>query len=154
MSDFGLAQLVGPSSTPTRVNGYRAPEVTEPRKISQKADVYSFGVLLLELLTGKVPTHTLLNEEGVDLPRWVQSIVKDDWASEVFDLELLRYQHAEEEMVQLLQLAVDCAAQYPDSRPSMVEVTSRIEELCSPSIKEISDPTTTTFIDADDGSSH
>lgn len=33
-------------------------------------------------------------------------------------------------MVQLLQLAVDCAAQYPDKRPSMAEVTRRIEELC------------------------
>ncbi|GJS56583.1 probable inactive receptor kinase RLK902 [Tanacetum coccineum] len=69
VSDFGLAQLVGPNATPTRVDGYRAPEVTDIRKVSQKADVYSFGVLLLELLTGKAPTHALLNEEGVDLPR-------------------------------------------------------------------------------------
>ncbi|KAD3640534.1 hypothetical protein E3N88_29757 [Mikania micrantha] len=51
VSDFGLAQLVGPNTTPTRVDGYRAPEVTNIRKVSQKADVYSFGVLLLELLT-------------------------------------------------------------------------------------------------------
>ncbi|XP_074279340.1 putative inactive receptor kinase At1g48480 [Silene latifolia] len=136
VSDFGLAQLVGPSTTPNRVNGYRAPEVTDLRKVSQQADVYSYGVLLLELLTGKAPTHALLNEEGVDLPRWVQSVVKDDWASEVFDMELLRYQHAEEEMVQLLQLAIDCTAQYPDSRPSMSEVTRRVDELCSPSAKD------------------
>ncbi|GAY49531.1 hypothetical protein CUMW_119850 [Citrus unshiu] len=129
VSDFGLAHLVGPSSTPNRVAGYRAPEVTDPCKVSQKADVYSFGVLLLELLTGKAPTHALLNEEGVDLPRWVQSIVKDEWTSEVFDLELLRYQNVEEEMVQLLQLAIDCSAQYPDNRPSMSEVIKRIEEL-------------------------
>ncbi|XP_057532748.1 probable inactive receptor kinase At1g48480 [Amaranthus tricolor] len=149
VSDFGLAQLVGPSTTPTRVNGYRAPEVTEPRKVSQKADVYSFGVLLLELLTGKAPTHALLNEEGVDLPRWVQSVVRDDWASEVFDLELLRYTHAEEEMVELLQLAVDCAAQYPDARPSMQEVIDRIDKLCS-----ASDPNNPSFVDADDRSFH
>ncbi|PHT99678.1 putative inactive receptor kinase [Capsicum chinense] len=130
VSDFGLAQLVGPSSTPNRVAGYRAPEVTDPRKVSQKADVYSFGVLLLELLTGKAPTHSITNEEGVDLPRWVQSVVREEWTAEVFDLELLRYQNVEEDMVQLLQLAVDCTAQYPDRRPSMSEVTSRIEELC------------------------
>ncbi|EXB25608.1 putative inactive receptor kinase [Morus notabilis] len=136
VSDFGLAHLVGPSSTPNRVAGYRAPEVTDPRKVSQKADVYSFGVLLLELLTGKPPTHALLNEEGVDLPRWVQSIVKEEWTSEVFDLELLRYQNVEEEMVQMLQLAIDCAAQYPDKRPTMSEVTSRIEELCRSSLRE------------------
>ncbi|KAK4280670.1 hypothetical protein QN277_012264 [Acacia crassicarpa] len=136
VSDFGLAHLVGPSSTPNRVAGYRAPEVTDPRKVSQKADVYSFGVLLLELLTGKAPTHSLLNEEGVDLPRWVQSVVREEWTSEVFDLELLRYQNVEEEMVQLLQLAVDCAAQYPDKRPSMSEVRQRIEELRHSSLKE------------------
>lgn len=130
VSDFGLVHLVGPSSALSRASGYRAPEVTDPQRVSQKADVYSFGVLLLELLTGKAPSDTLLNDEGVDLPRWVQSIVKEDWSSEVFDLELLRDQHAEEEMVQLLQLAVDCVAQHPDSRPSMHEVTYRIRQLC------------------------
>ena len=140
VSDFGLAHLVGPSSTPNRVAGYRAPEVTDPRKVSQKADVYSFGVLLLELLTGKAPTHSILNEEGVDLPRWVQSIVREEWTSEVFDLELLRYQNVEEEMVQLLQLAIDCTAQYPDKRPAMSEVTKRIEELSRSSLREYPDP--------------
>lgn len=136
VSDFGLAQLVGPPSSPTRVAGYRAPEVTDPRKVSQKADVYSFGVLLLELLTGKAPTHAILNEEGVDLPRWVQSIVREEWTSEVFDLELLRYQNVEEEMVQLLQLAIDCAAQYPDKRPAISEVTKRIEDLRRTSLRD------------------
>lgn len=127
VSDFGLAQLVGPPSSPNRVAGYRAPEVTDPRKVSQKADVYSFGVLLLELLTGKAPSHAVLNEEGVDLPRWVQSVVQEEWRSEVFDVELLS---VEEEMVQMLELALDCAARYPDRRPSMYEATSRIEGLC------------------------
>ncbi|XP_010268752.1 PREDICTED: probable inactive receptor kinase At1g48480 [Nelumbo nucifera] len=139
VSDFGLAQLVGPTATPNRVAGYRAPEVIDARKVSQKADVYSFGVLLLELLTGKPPTHAILNEEGVDLPRWVQSVVRDEWTSEVFDLELLRYQTVEEEMVQLLQLAIDCCAQYPDKRPSMAEVTRRIEDLRQSSLGQFQD---------------
>ncbi|MBA0560650.1 hypothetical protein Golob_017534 [Gossypium lobatum] len=124
VSDFGLAQLAGPTLTPNRVDGYRAPEVTDANKVSQKADVYSFGILLLELLTGKAPTHALLNEEGIDLPRWVQSIVREDWTSEVFDVELLRYQNVEDDMVQLLQLAINCTAQYPDKRPSMAEASS------------------------------
>ncbi|KAK9115792.1 hypothetical protein Sjap_014739 [Stephania japonica] len=129
VSDFCLAQLVGPSSNPNRIAGYRAPEVTDVRRVSQKADVYSYGVLLLELLTGKPPTNSLLNEDGVDLPRWVQSVVREEWTSEVFALELLRYQNAEEEMVQLLQLALDCAAQFPDKRPWMTDVVSQIEDL-------------------------
>uniref|UniRef100_A0A804UKB6 Protein kinase domain-containing protein n=1 Tax=Zea mays TaxID=4577 RepID=A0A804UKB6_MAIZE len=121
VSDHGLPTLVGPSFSPTRVSGYRAPEVTDIRRVSQKADVYSFGVLLLELLTGKAPTHAVVNEEGLDLPRWVQSVV--------FDQELLRYQNVEEEMVQLLQLAIDCSAQHPDRRPAMSEVATRIDEI-------------------------
>ncbi|KAL9671564.1 hypothetical protein QQ045_009134 [Rhodiola kirilowii] len=147
VSDFGLCQLVGPSSTPNRIDGYRAPEVTEPRKVSQKADVYSFGVLLLELLTGKAPTHALLTEEGVDLPRWVQSIVREEWTSEVFDFELQRDQSVEEEMVQLLQLAIDCAAQYPDKRPPMSDVTRRIEELRRSSHEEYQDSITESIQD-------
>ncbi|KAF5179635.1 Leucine-rich repeat receptor-like protein kinase pxc1 [Thalictrum thalictroides] len=150
VSDFGLAQLVGPTSTPNRVAGYRAPEVTDVRKVSQKADVYSFGVLLLELLTGKAPTHAILNEEGVDLPRWVQSVVREEWTAEVFDLELLRYQNTEEEMVQLLQLAIDCAAQYPDKRPTMTEVIRRIEEIRHSNVRQEQDPLPDVIVNPDD----
>ncbi|KAI3515106.1 hypothetical protein L1887_13856 [Cichorium endivia] len=127
VSDFGLAGLAGPAMATTRVDGYRSPEVTDIRKISQKADVYSFGVLLLELLTGKSP---ILNEEGVDLPRWVQSVVREEWTSEVFDVELLRYQNVEDDMVQLLQLAIECTANYPDKRPCMADVANKIDEIC------------------------
>ncbi|KAM3301670.1 hypothetical protein P3S67_016172 [Capsicum chacoense] len=129
VSDFCLAQLVDPSTTPNRIAGYRAPEVTDPRKVSHKVYVYSFGILLLELLTGKVPTYSTTNEDGVDLLRWVQSVVREEWTIKVFDLEFLRYQNIEEDMVQLLQRAVDCTALYPDRRTSIPEITSRIEEL-------------------------
>ncbi|KAJ7960082.1 Receptor-like kinase 1 [Quillaja saponaria] len=151
VSDFGLANLALPSSTPNRISGYHAPEITDARKVSQKADVYSFGVMLLELLTGKAPTYSLLNEEGIDLPRWVQSVVREEWSSEVFDLELLRYQNVEEEMVQLLQLALECTAQHPDNRPSMDVVASKIEELCQSSLKKEQEENDDSFKDADDG---
>ncbi|CAN1296724.1 Probable inactive receptor kinase RLK902 [Linum perenne] len=125
VSDFGLSSLVSSNSSSYRVTGYRAPEVTDPSKVSHKADIYSFRVLLLELVTGKSPS----NEEGIDLPRWVRSVVKDEWRSEVFDVDVMRYGNVEEEMVQMLQFGVDCSEQFPDNRPSIMDVTRRIEDI-------------------------
>jgi len=45
ISDFGLAQLLTSTAAASRVVGYRAPEITETRKVTQKSDVYSFGVV-------------------------------------------------------------------------------------------------------------
>nr|GMC65258.1 probable inactive receptor kinase At2g26730 [Ipomoea batatas] len=130
LSDYGLNPLFS-SSTPVnhRVAGYRAPEVLETRKVTFKSDVYSYGVLLLELLTGKSPNQASLGEEGIDLPRWVQSVVREEWTAEVFDVELMRYHNVEEEMVQLLQIGMACVAMVPDQRPSMPDVVRMMEEI-------------------------
>lgn len=130
VSEYGLCQLVPPGSTLDQ-NGYRAPEVTDTRKISQKADVYSFGVLLLELLTGKSPNHGVLNEEGVDLPRWVSSMSVENQMIDVLDKELVRQQNngEEEQMVELLRVGMHCTSQHPKMRPTMVEVTRLIRKV-------------------------
>ncbi|CAM8908994.1 unnamed protein product [Rhodiola kirilowii] len=127
ISDLGLATLINPTPSPiTRTTGYRAPEVTDTRKATQASDVYSFGVVLLELLTGKNPTGS---NEVVDLVRWVNSVVREEWTAEVFDVELVKYPNIEEEMVELLQVGLTCTVRMPEERPKMAEVVKMVEEI-------------------------
>ncbi|KAA0042701.1 putative inactive receptor kinase [Cucumis melo var. makuwa] len=130
VSDLGLATITSSLSPPiSRAAGYRAPEVTDTRKATQASDVFSFGVVLLELLTGKSPIHATGGEEIVHLVRWVHSVVREEWTAEVFDVELMRYPNIEEEMVEMLQIALSCVARIPDQRPKMPEIVKMIENV-------------------------
>lgn len=65
----------------------------------------------------------------MDLPKWVRSVVKEEWTAEVFDDELLRYKNIEEELVSMLHVGLACVAPQPDKRPSMAEVVKMIEDI-------------------------
>ncbi|KAF8008759.1 hypothetical protein BT93_K2421 [Corymbia citriodora subsp. variegata] len=130
VSDVALALMMNQIPLPLmRISGYRAPEITDSRKPSQAADVYGFGVLLLELLTGKSPMHATSGDEMVHLVRWVNSVVREEWTAEVFDMVLLRYTNIEEEMVEMLQIAMACVARMPEQRPRMPDVLRKVEEI-------------------------
>ena len=133
VADFGLALLLSPAHAIARLGGYMAPEQADNKRLSQEADVYSFGVLVLEALTGKAPAQHLqpaaAGVTAMSLPEWVRSVVREEWTAEVFDVELLRYRDIEEEMVALLHVALACVAPRPDQRPSMGDVVRMIESV-------------------------
>ncbi|KAK6927276.1 Protein kinase domain [Dillenia turbinata] len=127
IADVGLYQILSFPSDSSN-NAYKAPELLKDnthQKYTHKCDVYSFGIILLEILTGKMPT----GEGETSLVRWVRCVVKEHWTWEVFDFELLRYKDMEDEMIALMQVALLCLAQSSKDRPKMSVVHKMIEDI-------------------------
>lgn len=135
IADFGLSRLMTTSANSSVIAtslalGYRAPELSNLKKASTKTDIYSLGVILLELLTRKSPGVSM---NGLDLPQWVASIVKEEeWTNEVFDVELMR-DHASmvgvDELLNTLKLALHCVDPSPSARPDAQQVLQQLEEI-------------------------
>ncbi|TKY73476.1 inactive receptor kinase [Spatholobus suberectus] len=98
-----------------------------------KADIYAFGMILLELLTGKV-----IKNDGFDLVKWVNSVIREEWTVEVFDKPLISQGASEERMMNLLQVALKCVNPSPNDRPSMSQVAVMTNALKEEEEKSIS----------------
>lgn len=101
VSDFGLARLISAYDSHLSTNfagtvGYIPPEYGQSPLASTKGDVYSFGIVLLEVLTGRRPTDRFLKDkDDSDLVGWVRHLVLQNKILEVFDPELVSELHSE-----------------------------------------------------------
>ncbi|XP_048431889.1 LRR receptor-like serine/threonine-protein kinase RGI2 isoform X2 [Pyrus x bretschneideri] len=137
IADFGIAKLLNSpecckaSNTVAGSYGYIAPEYGYSLRITEKSDVYSYGVVLLEVLTGKEPMDNKI-PEGAHIVTWVNTelrVRKRDFTS-VLDQQLILLSGTQtQEMLQVLGVALLCVNPCPEERPTMKDVTAMLKEI-------------------------
>ncbi|KAF3786458.1 Proline-rich receptor-like protein kinase [Nymphaea thermarum] len=128
VSDFGLAKLTldADSHVTTRVMGtfgYLAPEYASSGKLTDKSDVFSFGVVLLELITGRKPVDTSRPLGDESLVEWARPLLQDALESTNFQrLADPRLEYVENEMFRMVEAAAACIRHSAELRPRMGQV--------------------------------
>lgn len=131
VADFGLARLILANKTHVTTElvgtlGYIPPEYGQGWVATLKGDIYSFGVVLLELLTGRRPVHILSSSK--ELVKWVQEMKSEGNQIEVLD-PILRGTGYDEQMLKVLETACKCVNCNPCMRPTIKEVVSCLDSI-------------------------
>lgn len=111
--------------------GYMAPEYQRAGLVTPKVDVYAFGVIMLELITGK-EAIIVQDEREVDLSAAIASIIKGKNPKAEISLFVdptLKGNEGDEFALQMAELGVACLTQEPERRPSMWEVVSTLLQI-------------------------
>ncbi|XP_077224555.1 LRR receptor kinase BAK1 [Tasmannia lanceolata] len=133
VGDFGLAKLMDYKDThvTTAVRGtigHIAPEYLSTGKSSEKTDVFGYGIMLLELITGQraFDLARLANDDDVMLLDWVKGLLKEKKLEMLVDPDL-QGNYIETEVEMLIQVALLCTQGSPMERPKMSEVVRMLE---------------------------
>ncbi|EEF49267.1 serine-threonine protein kinase, plant-type, putative [Ricinus communis] len=140
ISDFGIAKHLDQSSTSapsTAISGtigYIAPENAFTTTKGKESDVYSYGVVLLELITRKTPSDPSFTEK-MDIVGWVRSVWSEtQQITMIVDLFLLDEtvdSHIAKQVIGMLLIALKCSDKEPNNRPTMRDVINQLLDLKS-----------------------
>ncbi|KAK7259844.1 hypothetical protein RIF29_25459 [Crotalaria pallida] len=135
VSDFGMARLVNALDTHLSVStlagtpGYVPPEYYQSFRCTTKGDVYSYGVILLELLSGKRPIDSSEFGDDNNLVGWSKQLHREKRVNEILDPDLVMQTSAESELYHYLRIAFECLDERPYRRPTMIQVMAMFKEL-------------------------
>lgn len=142
VADFGLVRLApdGKASIATKLAGtfgYLAPEYAVTGRVTTKIDVFSFGVILMELITGRRALDETHEEQSVHLVPWFRRmLISKDTFDKAIDPEIELTEDTRASISRVAELAGHCCAREPSQRPDMshvVNVLSSLAEIWKPS---------------------
>ncbi|TYJ35210.1 hypothetical protein E1A91_A05G220700v1 [Gossypium mustelinum] len=144
VADFGLSKLLnrdnlkGPSFSKIRgTRGYMAPEWVYNLPITSKVDIYSYGIVILEMVTGRNPTNGIPAVETSGeiwhqkLEAWVKGkkngAAATSWVEELID-PAMGYDYDRNKMENLLEVAIKCTEAERHARPSMSKIVQLLQQ--------------------------
>ncbi|KAJ4901052.1 Serine/threonine-protein kinase CDG1 [Raphanus sativus] len=137
LSDFGLAKF-GPSGDMSHVStrvmgthGYCAPEYASTGKLTMKSDIYSFGVVMLELITGRKPIGDSCLGARRLLVNWALPLFREQDIRKIADpmLSIESHYYMEEAVGRALELAYMCLREDANARPTVKEVVVALDNI-------------------------
>ncbi|KAI4306441.1 hypothetical protein L6164_029717 [Bauhinia variegata] len=129
LADFGVAKIFEGTKSVSVVAGslgYIAPEYAYTLRVNEKSDIYSFGIVILELLTGKRPVDH--ENEGENLVKWACKTLDQKGEDHVLDPNL-DYSCFKQEICKVLNIGLRCTDSLPINRPSMATVVKMLQEI-------------------------
>ncbi|XP_059451268.1 cysteine-rich receptor-like protein kinase 2 [Corylus avellana] len=151
IADFGLARLLpeDKSHLSTRFAGtlgYTAPEYAIHGQLSEKVDIYSFGIVVLEILCGRRISEVKNDPNGEYLLERAWKLYENDKHQELVDETLDPNEYTTEEVRGIIEIALLCIQSSPALRPSMSEVVVLLKSKRS---VERQPPSTPAYVDTD-----
>ncbi|XP_039783896.1 cold-responsive protein kinase 1-like isoform X2 [Panicum virgatum] len=149
IADFGLARLLPDDHSHLSTKfagtlGYTAPEYAIHGQLSEKVDTYSFGGVVLEILSGRKSNDTRLEPETQYLLEWAWKLYEGDNLMALVDESLDPEEYKPEEVKRIMEIALLCTQSTVAARPMMSEVIVLLLTRNDPELQ----PTRPTFIDA------
>ncbi|KAL4587610.1 hypothetical protein LXL04_000482 [Taraxacum kok-saghyz] len=146
LSDFGLAK-VGPLGDKTHVStrvmgtyGYCAPDYAMTGQLTFKSDIYSFGVVLLELITGRKAIDDTRNAAEQNLVAWARPLFKDRRKFAQMADPVLEGEYPVRGLYQALAIAAMCVQEQPNMRPLIADVVTALNYLASQKYDPLNNP--------------
>ncbi|KAG4907710.1 hypothetical protein JHK86_056194 [Glycine max] len=129
ISDFGMARIVAIDQLQGKTNrivgtyGYMSPEYAMHGQFSEKSDVFSFGVIVLEIISAKRNTRSVFSDHD-DLLSYTWEQWMDEAPLNIFDQSIKAEFCDHSEVVKCIQIGLLCVQEKPDDRPKMAQVIS------------------------------
>ncbi|OVA04104.1 Protein kinase domain [Macleaya cordata] len=138
ISDFGMARIFGGNQTIANTNrvvgtfGYMSPEYAMDGRFSEKSDVFSFGVLLLEIVSGRRNTSFYHHELSLSLLGYAWQLWNENKMQSLIDPSLLSQPFFEVEILRCIHVGLLCVQEFANDRPTMSTTLSMLTSEITP----------------------